>query len=153
MQIITKEKTYILNLSNIFGSVKNCKLQLSMLVKNYQYIDKHTILGFIELLPNFEGNIYSVRRKLSKHFQTLFLITEDDIWKVNSDQVDHFAFLKKKKAVIRSGQLLNKTSRFSQPGFFLKRDGFKMIFQKAIPVFLTSGTILNYKQGDFRFGK
>ena len=149
LQIITKEKTYILNLSNIFSSVKNCKPQLSVIVKNYQYIDKHTILGFIELLPNFEGNIYSVRRKLSKHFQTLFLITEDDIWKVNSDQVDHFAFFKEKKAVIRSGQLLNKTSRFSQPGFFLKRDGFKMIFQKAIPIFLTRGTILNYKQGDF----
>ena len=149
LQIITKEKTYILNLSNILSSVKNCKLQLSLLVKNYQYIDKHTILGFIELLPNFEGSIYSVRRKLSKNFQTLFLITEDDIWKINSDQVNNFSFFKEKKAVIRSGQLLNNTSRVSNPGFFLKRDGFKMIFQKATPIFLTRGTILNYKQGDF----
>ena len=26
-----------------------------------------------------------------------------------------------------------------------------MIFQRAMPVFLTRGTILNYKQGDFVF--
>ena len=97
LQIITKEKTYVLNLSNILGSVKNCKLQLSLLVKNYQYIDQHTVLGFVEILPNFEGKIYSVRRKLSKHFQTLFLITEDDIWKINSDQVNNFLFSKKKR--------------------------------------------------------
>lgn len=149
LQIITKEKTYVLNLSNILGSVKNCKVQLSLLVKNYQYVDKHTILGFVELLPKFESNIYSVRRKLSKHFQTLFLITEDDIWKINSDQVNDFSFFKEKKAVVRAGNILNQTSRFSRPGFFLKREGFKMIFQKAMPVFLTRGTILNYKQGDF----
>ena len=149
LQIITKEKTYVLNLSNILGSVKNCKLQLSLLVKNFQYIDQHTVLGFVEILPKFEGKIYSVRRKLSKHFQTLFLITEDDIWKISSDHVNNFSFFKEKKAVVRAGNMLNNNSRFSRPGFFLKRDGFKMIFQKAMPVFLTRGTILNYKQGDF----
>ena len=149
LQIITKEKTFSLNLSNILRSVKNCKLQLSLLVKNYQYVDKHTVLGFVELLPNVEGKIYSVRKKLSKYFQTLFLITEEDIFKINSDQVNNFSFFQEKKAVVRAGNQLNKNSYFSNPGFFLKRDGFKMIFQRAMPVFLTRGTILNYKQGDF----
>jgi hypothetical protein len=44
---------------------------------------------------------------------------------------------------------LNTTSKFSRSGFFLKKDGFKMIFQTATPIFLSRGTILNYKQGDF----
>jgi hypothetical protein len=37
--------------------------------------------------------------------------------------------------------------KFSRSGFFLKKDGFKMIFQTATPIFLSRGTI--YKQGDF----
>lgn len=149
LEIINKQKTFVLNISNLIRPIKNCKIKLSLLVKNYQYIDRHTILGYIEFLPNVEGLIYSVRKKLSKNSQTLFLITEADIWKINSDQINNFSFFQEKKAVVRTGNSLNKNSKFSQSGFFLKRDGFKMIFQKAIPIFLTRGTILNYKQGDF----
>jgi hypothetical protein len=35
-----------------------------------------------------------------------------------------------------SWELLNTTSKFSRSGFFLK-DGFKMIFQTATPIFLS----------------
>ena len=75
---------------------------------------------------------------------SLFLITDEDIWKINSDQVNNFSFFQEKKAVVRSGNVINMGANFSQSGFFLKRDGFKMIFQKALPVFLTRGTILNF---------
>jgi hypothetical protein len=150
LKIESKDKTILnLDISTLVKKIKNCKVKISLIIKNYQYIDKHTVLGFIEIFPNFEGLIYSVRKKESKNFQTLFLITEADIWKINSDQVNNFDFFQNKKAVVRCGNLLNKNSQFSRSGFFLKRNGFQMIFQNAIPIFLTRGTILNYKQGDF----
>ena len=49
----------------------------------------------------------------------------------------------------RPGNLIHPTLKMKNTGFFLKKDGFKMIFQNAIPIFLSRGTILNYKQGDF----
>ena len=151
LQILNKNKTYTLNLANLVPTIKNCAVKISLLVKNYQYIDKHTNIGYIEIFPNTEGLIYSARKKESKHNVSLFLITDEDIWKINSDQVNNFSFFQEKKAVVRSGNVINMGANFSQSGFFLKRDGFKMIFQKALPVFLTRGTILNYKQGDFVF--
>jgi hypothetical protein len=59
-----------------------------------------------------------------------------------------FRFSKTRKPLFELGTFLNTTSKFSRSGFFLKKDGFKMIFQTATPI-LSRGTILNYKQGDF----
>jgi hypothetical protein len=147
----SKNHFFNLEIGNITKNFKNCIIKISFLIKNYQYIDKHSVLGYIEIFPKFEGLIYSVRKKESKNFQTLFLITDEDIWKINSDQVNNFDFFKDKKAVVRAGNFLNKNSQFSRSGFFLKKNGFQMIFQNATPIFLTRGTILNYKQGDFVF--
>jgi len=149
ISITNKDKTINLDVSRLTKNIKNCRIQFSLFSKNYQYIDSHTLLGYVEIFPNFEGLIYAIRKKESSLFQTLFLITEDDIWKINSDQVNNFSFFQDKKAVVRSGNFLNKNSKFSRSGLFLKRNGFQMIFQTAIPIFLSRGTILNYKQGDF----
>ena len=149
LQINNKTQNFNLDILDLTKGFKNCAVKISLIIKNYQYIDKHTILGFIEIFPNFEGLIYSLRKKESKNFQTLFVLTESDIWKINSDQVNNFSFFQDKKAVVRAGNFLNKNSKFSRSGFFLKRNGFQMIFQNATPIFLTRGTILNYKQGDF----
>jgi hypothetical protein len=130
-------------------SITNCRIETNLIVKNYQYIDKYTVLGFLEIYPNFEAEIYAIRKKEAKTISTFLIITEEDIWKINSDQVNNFSFFKEKKAIVRSGNFINTNSKFSRSGYFLKRDGFKMIFQNATPIFLSRGTILNYKQGDF----
>ena len=142
-----------INLSNLTGTVKNCEIKFSPLVKNYQYVDSFTVLGFIEYFPTILGKIYSLKKKESDYITTFFLITESDIWKINSDQINNFSFFPKKKRIIRKGNSFNKNSLFSKSGFFLKKNGFKMIFQNALPIFLSRGTILNYKQGDFVFEK
>ena len=147
--LYNRNKEIKLDLSNLTRCFKNCSLKLSATVNNYQYVDKHTVLGFIELFPNYEGLIYSTRKKESTYNQTLFVITEADIWKINCDQVNNFSFFQDKKTVVRSENLINNSSKFSVSGFFLKKDGFKMVFQNATPIFLSRGTILNYKQGDF----
>ena len=147
--IKSQEGTFYLNLFELTKKIKHCSIQFIVLIQNYQYIDKYTLLSSVEIFPAYEGLIYSVRKKESKYISTLFVITEADVWKINSDQVNDFSFFQDKKAIVRSGNSINTNSTFSRSGFFLKKDGFKMIFQNATPIFLSRGTILNYKQGDF----
>ena len=149
LTIQTNTKKIFLDFVPLIKTVKNCCIKFVPLVQNYQYVDAYSTLCLIEFYPNYEGLIYSLRKKDSKFISTLFVITESDIWKINSDQINDFSFFQNKKAIVRSGTAINTTSRFSRSGFFLKKDGFKMIFQNATPVFLSRGTILNYKQGDF----
>jgi hypothetical protein len=77
------------------------------------------------------------------------MVTDSDIWKINSEQINNFSFFPDKKIIVRSKTLINNSSKLTNSGFFLKKDGFKMIFQNAMPIFLSRGTILNYKQEDF----
>jgi RNA polymerase Rpb1, domain 5/RNA polymerase Rpb1, domain 4 len=147
--IKNEDSQFILDLLQLTKKIKNCSLKFLPLVRNYQYIDRYSVLCTVEIFPNYEGLIYSVRKKESKYISTLFIITEADIWKINSDQVNDFSFFQDKKAIVRSGNSINTNSTFSRSGFFLKKDGFKMVFQNATPIFLSRGTILNYKQGDF----
>jgi len=152
--IITSiEKKFSLNLIELRKLFKNCKTKFSILIKNYQYVDRYTILGYLNIFPKIDENIYSLRKKDSKYNRTFFLVTESDIWKINSDQVNNFSFFQDKKVVVREGTSINSNSKFKNSGFFIKKDGFKMLFQNAIPIFLSRGTILNYKQGDFILDK
>jgi len=151
LTILNPDKSITIDLSAITKPLKNCSIKIFPFVQNYQYIDKHSILGTIEIFPVYEGLIYSVRKKDSKFTQSFFCITESDIWKINSDQINNFSFFQDKKGIVRAGNILNNNSKFSRSGFFLKKDGFKMIFQNALPIFLSRGTILNYKPGDFVF--
>jgi hypothetical protein len=153
LEIKTKEKYFQLDLNNLNIILNNTFLKFSLFVKNYQFVDKYTILGILYLFSNYEGKIYAIRKKNSKYNLIFFLVTEDDIWKLNSDQLNEFNFFQNKKIVVRSDTKLNLTSKIKNAGFFLKKEGFKMIFQHAIPIFLSRGTILNYKQGDFVFKK
>jgi len=146
---IVNQRSLALDFSNISKTIVNCSVNLSFIVKNWQHVDPYTILGYLELFPKYEGMIYSIRKKESTYINTFFIITENDVWKINSDQVNNFSFFTQKKAVVRAGTSLNQNTTFTRSGFFLKKDGFKMIFQNALPVFLSRGTILNYKQGDF----
>ncbi len=141
----------ILNLTTISDQFPNCKIKFSLLAKNYQYIDSLTVLGYLEIHANCTGEIYAIKEKISENIKTIFLITDSDVWKINSDQLNNFEGVNQNKTIVRSGNQLNTNSTFSRSGFFVKKDGFKMIFQNAVPVFLSRGTILNYKQGDFIF--
>ena len=149
IKIINKSKIVTLELSDLVKNYKNCHITFSPLIKNYQYIDRCTVLGIINIFPNEEGEIYAFRQKSSKFMNSIFIVSEKDVWKINSDHYNDFDFFTDNKNLAKIGNSINTNSTFSRSGFFLKRDGFKMVFQNAIPIFLSRGTILNYKQGDF----
>jgi len=147
--LITESQKYLLDFKNLKILTKNCFSKLTFLLKNYQFIDSYTIFAIIYFFSSSLGKIYSIRKKNSKHITLFFFITELDIWKVNSDHVNDFSYFQEKKMVFRSGTLIHSTLKMKHSGFFLKKDGLQMIFQHALPIFLSRGTILNYKQGDF----
>jgi hypothetical protein len=151
-----KNKTLFINnnrtieLENLSKVYPNSILKISYSVKNYQYIDEGTVIGYLEVYSMFNERIYAIRQKIFKNICTLFTILESDVWKINSDQLNNFNILNSKIAV-RSGNRLNKNTTYSQSGYFLEQDGLKMIFQRANPIFLRRGTIVNNKKGDFVF--
>jgi hypothetical protein len=151
--ILNEDKKLTLELLQIITLLKNCSIKIFTQVRNCQYVDPFTVVIFLQIFPNCNGLIYSSRKKESEYISTLFLITESDIWKMNSDQLNDFSFFKNQKTIIRAGMLVNTSSKFRSSGIFLKKDGFKMIFQKAAPIFLNKGAVLNYDSGDFVFEK
>jgi hypothetical protein len=145
----TKDGQFELNISNFSKKFPNCIAKLSLSVKNYQYIDKYTVIGIINFYQMSDANIYSIKKKESKILDTYFFLTEDDVWKIYSEEINNYAFFNNKKNLVRSGHILNTTTKFNKSGFFFKKDGFQMIFQNTTPIFLSLGTIINYKKGDF----
>lgn len=148
LSIFSKKQKINIDFSKINKKFVNCKVEFNLLTKNYQFVDKHTILGTFNIKPIIDGKIYGIRKKESKYLTTLFIVAEDDIWKLNCEQVNNLLSLNQRKSLIRENRKLNHTLAFSKSGFFLKKDGFKYIFQNAVPIFLSAGTIINYNKED-----
>ena len=49
----------------------------------------------------------AIKEKISQNIKTIFLITDSDVWKVNSDQLNNFEGFNSNKTVVRSGNQLN----------------------------------------------
>ena len=147
--LINQQKKITLDLDSVFLKIPNCDIKISTIIKNYQYVDAYTVIAYLQIFPLEEGNIYSIRVKESDHINSFLFITENDIWKLFSDQIETTILTDEKKPYIRPGTFFDLTQKFNKSGFFLKKEGCQYIFQNALPIFLTQGTILNYKQGDF----
>lgn len=154
-----RDEKIVISLSTFESNFPNSPFQFVSLVKNYQYVDEFTILGYFYFYPSEDGKIYSLRRKRAFVFDTYFCLTDSDIWKIESDQVNQYSFFPEKKQVLlpsfnpAKNPTVNAVASFTRPGMFLKKDGFQMLFQDATPVFLNPQTILNYKLGDCVFKK
>ena len=144
-----KNLSLTLKLNSIKKKIENCKVEFVPISKNFQYIDKYSIIGFLYLFPLFSSTIHLFRYKKSTSITTLFLITNKDVWTINSEQINNYSFFPNKKTLVRYGIAIDNTAQLNKAGLFLKKDGFNLLFQHAVPIFLRRGTILNYKQGDF----
>ena len=80
LSVITNNNKIEVNLSDFKQNFKNCSIKIVPLVKNYQYIDNFTVIAFIYIFPNFNGNIISIEKKQSKFFNIFFISTNKEIW-------------------------------------------------------------------------
>lgn len=141
-----------LNLAGLVENVTNCRLSLSIITKNYQNVDSFTTLAYLNVYPEDSERIHIVRKKESSFKANYFIVGDSNTWSMSSDRLSGYFRIKDAKAT-RAGNLLNETTQASQSGFLIKKDGLNFIFQKAMPIFVGRGTILNSKQGDFVFQK
>jgi DNA-directed RNA polymerase subunit beta' len=83
ISIITKQEKIKINLTNFYQQINNCSIKIIPLVRNYQYVDKYTVIAFIYIFPSFStGNIIAIEEKPSKNTNTFFITTEKDIWNI-----------------------------------------------------------------------
>lgn len=138
-----------LEFPTLFGKFSDCSFKIIPLINNYQWVDSHTTIAVIDIFANYNEKVYHVKKKEEGIFDTYFILSESDIWKINSDQINNYTIFPKKAFITNSKAFLNQTSLAKKSGFFFRRDGFKMIFQSAIPIYLTKGATLKVQKGDF----
>lgn len=131
----------------------NLSQKFDSIVKNYQYLDSHTVFGFTSFYPKTDGKIYSIKIKTDKKNlkQTHFFLTESDIWTIHSDQMNETFSTSSRinKKIIERGNLFASTIKSLQSGILLRKDGFRFLFQKAQPIFFPRKTKIKYEEEEF----
>ncbi len=149
LSIHNENKTIVACLNSLPKLLVNCSIIVSILVKNYQYVDEQTILAYFYIFPNANGKIYLAKQKIFPSIHHLFLIANSDIWRVAAEQVSSSYLAKNEEITTREGSFLSKNTKLTKSGILIEQDGFQRIFQNAVPIFLSKGAVLNYRQGDF----
>jgi hypothetical protein len=125
------------------------KGKVEIFLKNYQYLDPHTVIGYYYYYPNISGKIYKVKTnskisKASKH--SFFYITEKDTWKINFDTSYQ---LEKKEKIIFPKELLGTTIQSPSSGILLHKNGFQHVYQNAVALSVPKGALLSKLEGKF----
>lgn len=142
--IFNKLKKITINF-NINNNFKNYKIIFCPLVKNFQYVDKNTILGRYKFILNKRTKIYSLKKRrfltnLGLKLKILLSYTKDkDIVNLNLDQVNNNTFY--------VGKYIQ--SKFINDNFLLEIDGLRKKYQISNPIFIKNGSIVNYSNKDF----
>jgi len=158
-----KEEIFSFDFTNFYRLEKNFVRKFFPIVKSYQYVDSRTILGFFYFFPFSTERIYFIKKHLERTTSRFFFLTENDIWKVHSEQQTSFSFLKnikqktfdvlKKEQLAKQNMFCTANSIFDRSGFFIKQKGFQLFFQEAKPIFLSQTSVLNCQQGEIVFKK
>lgn len=76
----------------------------------------------------------------------LFFLCESDIWRISSDDV---TLNLTKKNFLCFGEKLKDKKEIGFSGRFLKKDGFKILFQRTSAILLTAGSLVKCKNGEY----
>ena len=138
--LFTNKNIYIYNLKFLLKNEKNYYKKLSILIKNNQYIQKNTIIGFFEiyLLNNFE--LKYLKKKTIQFNSLFFLIYKSKIHEINSDLPLNKNF---------NNIFNNKKIKYNNFGILLSEYGSKKIYHKTYFIFLNPKINLFYKNNNF----
>lgn len=148
--ILSNKKKYIINIEGLKFLKSNYKVRLIFLAKNYQFIDKYTVIGKYTIRPFISGKIFTIKKYLieKEFYVVFFLITSLDIWKFNEDQnFNSISFLQNKGLNI--GHKINIYIKTKISGFLLKRYGKRLFFQKAYSIYLDKKTYIKHRNGNY----
>jgi hypothetical protein len=145
-----------LKISNNFKHAKLAIGQLSNLsfcgkiqpiVKNFSFIDAHSIFAYYYYYPLINERIYRVQEysiKKNERKTSFFFITDKDVWKTYFDNPRQFS---KKKQMVFFGEPIAPNLRALSSGKLFARDGFKHTYQKSFSLSVPQGAILIANKG------
>ena len=144
--IIRKKRKININLLALNTKTNNYTKMIFLIVKNYQYIEKYSVLGYLYLFSNYNRTIYNLKIKNFQNCVKFFLKTNKDIFSCNLEQINDFLDFKLStpNLLINNINIKNLNS-----GNLIYKNGAKLIFQNAINIFLNKGTILKIQQNNF----
>lgn len=168
--IIDNKEKVIISLNSIEKKVKGFHISVLPLIRNFQYADSYTILGFFSFFPLLNDKIYQIRERFSSRrsrkstgeyleklgllYSPFSFITSQHVWQLSTEQGLNFANKKIdpyffKQSFLRSGTNISKTITLTRSGFLLREEGSHILFQDALPIFVSEDTLLNYLPGEF----
>ncbi len=152
IKILQKDKKFEINLANLrFAKTNknNIKIKISILIKNNQFVDPFTVIGYCYISSKENYKIYKIKKFVEKESLNIFLISESDIWNLTIDEI------RKQYKKRKINQILNYNERITgnlickNSGVLIKKDGLYLTFQKVYPIFLTRGSFINYSTREF----
>jgi hypothetical protein len=90
ISIFSKKQKITVPFYNFTQKFKNTSWKIVPLIRNYQYVDANTIIGFLFIFSNSnsQNKIFSIEKKSGKLTNTFFLITQTDIWNFYGPAID-----------------------------------------------------------------
>jgi len=82
ISILTEKEKVTIQYSEFTQNIENCFVKIYPIVKNYQYVDSHTVLAFLYIFPNTNGKIIKLEEKKSKLNDVFFALTDKNNWKI-----------------------------------------------------------------------
>ena len=148
-----KQKIHIFNLGVIVEEIidipnflskkiKKEKLKLALCVKNLDYIESQTILGFISLIPKKIGKIEKIKKRKEKKF----IISLNDYKQIFLEK-NHLNV--EKKQMIRVGDEIAPKLKLNYSGQIIKQQPFNLKIHCGTPFFITQNTKIIKKDNDF----
>jgi len=152
ISILSNQKKINIKLFNLYNFIKDYKIKLFFYLCNYQFLDKNAILGVFNFYSHFEEAIYKIKklRINSIHSAIYLLIRKSDIWKATLDPNINL-INKLRYKLIKLGTAVNQIIKSGTSGFLIKKDGYKLTYQKIYPIHLNEKVNLKIKKSSFIF--
>ena len=146
--VVTNTNKMKMLVKNKSSEFKSYCIKFISLVKNYQYIDSHTILGYFYIFPKIYGSIFNIRKK-NNFLLNLFeicIIQKNHIWNIFNDYIFCQKNLNSKFSYI--GTSLNSSLLLTTTGLLFNQIGNKYKFIYALPLYLPIEAFRKSQHGD-----
>jgi DNA-directed RNA polymerase subunit beta' len=136
-----------INLSNLLSKRLNEeKLNLSLFIKNFDYVESQSILGLISLSSKKTMEIKKIQHYTNKNRNSKKLLISS--YNYHTYFSENSSFLMKKNQMVRIGDHVNPVKKLAYSGQIIFEEPFNIIIHKGIPFFLTPETKLYKKTGN-----
>ena len=132
INLITCEKIYLTNY--IPNELKHENLSISLIIKDNQFVNEYTTIGYLELVNNKDLNLLKIQTQ-TKSYKNLFLIRDADCIKVSKSKIS-------KKQV---GDILKSQVKANQIGKIIEENPQEYIVQTGQPYYFPFEKDINWK--------